>query len=51
VRKGDTEMRRALDEYIENLRRTPTWSRLVVRYFGEKAPEVLKKARAEPTGR
>lgn len=40
---------KALDEYIENLRRTPTWSRLVVKYFGEMAPEVLRKARAEST--
>jgi ABC-type amino acid transport substrate-binding protein len=47
VRKGDTALRAALDAYIENLRRTPTWSRLVVKYFGETAPEVLKKARAE----
>ena len=47
VRKGDVELRKALDEYIENLRRTATWSRLVVKYFGEMAPEVLKKARAE----
>jgi hypothetical protein len=39
---------KALDEYIENLRRTPTWSRLVVKYFGERAPDVLKKARMEP---
>ena len=45
VRKGDAELLKALDEYIENLRRTPTWSRLVVKYFGEMAPEVLKKAR------
>jgi len=35
----------ALNEYIANLRRTPTWSRLVVRYFGADAIEVLKKAR------
>jgi len=47
VRKGDVELRKALDEYIENLRRTATWSRLVVKYFGEMAPQVLKKARAE----
>ena len=32
---------------IENLRKTATWSRLAVKYFGESAPEVLKKARAE----
>ena len=49
VRKGDAELLKALDEYIENLRRTPTWSRLVVKYFGERAPDVLKKARTEST--
>jgi len=47
VRKGDKALLAALDEYIENLRRTPSWSRLVVKYFGEAAPEVLRKARAE----
>ena len=47
VRKGDVQLLKALDEYIENLRRTPTWSRLVVKYFGEMAPDVLKKARTE----
>ena len=49
VRKGDAELLKALDDYIENLRRTPTWSRLVVKYFGERAPDVLKKARTEST--
>jgi len=49
VRKGDAELLKALDEHIENLRRTPTWSRLVVKYFGERAPDVLKKARTEST--
>jgi hypothetical protein len=29
------------------VRRTPTWSRLVVKYFGEEAPEILKRAREE----
>lgn len=47
VRKGDAELLKALDAYIENLRRTPTWNRLVVKYFGDAAPEVLKKARTE----
>ena len=28
-------------------RRTPTWSRLVVKYFGDEAPEILKRAREE----
>jgi ABC-type amino acid transport substrate-binding protein len=49
VRRGDGELLKALDEYIENLRRTTTWSRLVVKYFGEMAPDVLKKARTEST--
>jgi len=47
VRKDAPQLRRSLDDYIGNLRRTPTWSRLVVKYFGEVAPELLKKARAE----
>lgn len=47
VRKDEPELLRALNEYIENLRRTQTWSRLVVKYFGEAAPEILKKARSE----
>jgi ABC-type amino acid transport substrate-binding protein len=47
VRKGDAALLKALNEYVENVRRTPTWSRLVVKYFGDAAPEVLKKARAE----
>lgn len=45
VRKEDAELRAALDQYIENLRRTPTWNRLVVKYFGADAPEILRKAR------
>ncbi len=47
VRKDAPQLRRALDDYVGNLRRTPTWSRLVVKYFGEVAPELLKKARSE----
>jgi ABC-type amino acid transport substrate-binding protein len=38
-------LRAALDEFISNLRRTPTWSRLVVKYFGEKGLEILRKSR------
>jgi len=47
VRKTDTRLREALDEYVSSVRRTPTWSRLVVKYFGEEAPEILRKARAD----
>ena len=45
VRKGDAALLGALNEYIANVRRTPTWSRLVIKYFGEAAPEILRKAR------
>jgi ABC-type amino acid transport substrate-binding protein len=47
VRKEDAGLRVALDEYVENLRKTPTWNRLVVKYLGEAAPEILRKARTE----
>jgi hypothetical protein len=36
-----------LNDYITNLRRSPTWNRLVVKYFGASALDVLKKARGE----
>ena len=47
VRPGDAALRKELDDYIENLRRTPTWNRLVVNYFGAAAPDILKQARSE----
>jgi ABC-type amino acid transport substrate-binding protein len=47
VRKGEAQLLLSLNDYIENLRRTPTWSRLVVKYFGESAIEILNKARAQ----
>lgn len=43
VRKQDVELRRALDAYLTGARKT-TWSRLVVRYFGEEALLVLGRA-------
>ena len=47
VRRENGELLAALNGYIENVRKTATWSRLVVKYFGEAAPEILKKARLE----
>jgi ABC-type amino acid transport substrate-binding protein len=47
VRKGDRALLAALDEYVASVRRTPTWSRLVVKYFGDEAPEILRRAREE----
>jgi len=45
VRKEDDALAAALAEYVANVRHTPTWSRLAVKYFGESAPHILKKAR------
>lgn len=45
VRKEDAKLLGALNDYIGNLRKTQTWSRLVVKYFGESAPEILRRAR------
>jgi ABC-type amino acid transport substrate-binding protein len=47
VRKENPALLAALDAYIENLRHTATWNRLVVKYFGDAAPEILRKARTE----
>jgi ABC-type amino acid transport substrate-binding protein len=47
LRKQDLELQRALDDYIASARRSTAWSRLVVKYFGEDAVDVLKKARAQ----
>ena len=47
VRKEDAELKKALSEYIDNFRRTPAWNRLVVKYMGDQAPEILRRARTE----
>lgn len=44
VRKADTRLLAALDEYIANARRTPRWNRLAVKYFGPAAPEILRNS-------
>ena len=48
LRKEDVQLLAALNQYIENVRRTPTWNRLVVKYFGVSAPSILKTARETP---
>ncbi len=47
LRKGDAELKASLDAYLLNLRRSPTWGRLVVKYFGSSALEILKAARGQ----
>ena len=41
VRKGDDELLAALNEYVSNFRAGPSWSRLVVKYFGDQALRAL----------
>lgn len=47
VQKADKALLAALNAYISSLRRTSTWSRLVVKYFGESSVAILKKARQQ----
>ena len=47
VRKTDTELRAALDAHITGVRGSAMWSRLVVKYFGDSALDVLKKSREQ----
>jgi ABC-type amino acid transport substrate-binding protein len=44
LRRGETALRQALDEYLAAARRSGSWSRLVIRYYGEDALEVLGRA-------
>lgn len=45
VRRDDAQLLAALDRYLAALRAAPTWSQLVIKYFGATAPDVLKLAR------
>jgi ABC-type amino acid transport substrate-binding protein len=45
VRKESAALLEALDEYLANTRRSGTWNRLAVKYFGPTAPEILRRAR------
>ena len=46
LRKSDLELHRALDEHLDNSRKTGSWSRLVVKYYGAGALKVLDRATA-----
>jgi len=49
LRKEDTALLGALNEYVANMRRSGAWQRLVVEYFGDDAIQILKSSRsAEP---
>lgn len=45
LRKDEPELLAALDEYLGNIRKTGSWSRLVVKYFGNDALTILGRAK------
>jgi hypothetical protein len=45
VRKQDGVLREELDAYLGNVRRGPSWSRLIIKYFGDQALSVLGRTR------
>jgi ABC-type amino acid transport substrate-binding protein len=47
VRKQDAELKAALDEYLRAVRQGPSWSRLVVSYFGDGALAVIGKVQVK----
>lgn len=44
VRKEDRELKEAMNEYLGNLRKTSSWNRLIIKYFGAQALNVLGRA-------
>ncbi|HEX6738257.1 MAG TPA: transporter substrate-binding domain-containing protein [Vicinamibacteria bacterium] len=47
VRHAAPQLLASLDDYVINVRRTSTWSRLVVKYFHESGLEILKRSRPD----
>jgi hypothetical protein len=45
LRSSDVELKRALDDYLTASRRSGAWSRLVIRYYGQDALDVLGRGR------
>jgi ABC-type amino acid transport substrate-binding protein len=45
LRRSDAALKRALDEYLAATRRSGSWNRLVIRYYGQDALDVLGRAR------
>lgn len=45
LRHDQPQLRAALDDYLSKLRLTPTWGRLVVKYFGPSGLEILRRSR------
>jgi ABC-type amino acid transport substrate-binding protein len=45
LRKDEPQLKAALNEYVANLRRTASWNRLVLKYFGDSTIDILKATR------
>jgi len=45
VRKDNAALRTALSDYLANTRRSGSWNRLILKYFGEETLRVLGRAR------
>jgi membrane-bound lytic murein transglycosylase F len=45
VRNENTSLRKALDEHLALLRTSGVWNKLVVKYFGDSALEILNRSR------
>lgn len=45
MRKDEPKLRAALDEYLGNLRHSPTWNRLLLKYFGDSTLDILNASR------
>lgn len=48
VRRESPQLLAALNDHLGTLRGTGMWNRLVIQYFGQKAPEILAKVRGGP---
>ena len=47
VRKEDQALLAALNDHLQVVRSSGTWNRLTIKYFGDGAPVILRKAREE----
>src|SRR5262245_13023835 len=45
VRKGESQLLAALNDYLTQFRQSPSWNKLVFKYFGDRALAVLGRAR------
>ncbi len=47
IRRGDTKLLAALNEHLRAMAGSTAWSRLTLKYFGQAAPEILRRARSD----